>query len=87
MCIQTLCFIGNSPASRNSDVREARCGRPWRVLLGRSKDGSKMRGPCGAHEGIQNILGKSDLKRTPNRPRNTWQKNIQVDLEIGNELA
>jgi hypothetical protein len=46
-----------------------------------------MGGLCGANEGIQNILGKSDLKRTRSRPRNTWQKNIQVDLEIGNELA
>jgi hypothetical protein len=46
-----------------------------------------MGGPCGAHEGIQNTLGKSDLKRTPSKPRNTWEKNIQVDLEIGNELA
>jgi len=46
-----------------------------------------MGGPCGAHIGIQNILGKCDLKRTPSRPRNTWQKNIQVDLETGNEMA
>jgi hypothetical protein len=46
-----------------------------------------MGGPCGAHEGIQNILGKPDLKRTPSRLRNTWQKNIQVDLQMGNELA
>ena len=87
MCIKTLFFISNSRASRNRDVQEARYGRPWRVQIGRSNDGSKMGGPCRAHEGLQNILGKSDLKRTPSRPRNTWQKNIQVDLEIGNEMA
>jgi hypothetical protein len=46
-----------------------------------------MGGPCGAHIGIQNIQGKCDLKRTPSRPRNTWQKNIHVDLETGNDMA
>ena len=46
-----------------------------------------MGGPCGAHEEIQNILGKPDRKRSPGGPRGTRQKNIKVGLEMGNGLA